>query len=165
MSRFVHILLLTALTLLGAPALGQEVAISLGQSLRLDGSAIEVSADSLEVDQTTGSSVFSGNVIASQGDMRIEAGHLRLDYSEGTRPGSRRIETLTASGGVIMATPSEAIEGREGVYSISTQTLEMIGDVVLVQGPNMLSGERFVVDLQTGNGRMIGRVRTIIRVD
>jgi lipopolysaccharide export system protein LptA len=165
MPRFVRILLLTALTLLGAPALAQELQISLGQSLRLDGSAIEVTADSLEVDQTSGASVFSGNVLAVQGDMRIEAQYLRLDYAAGAQPGARRIDSMTASGGVIMATPAEAIEAREAVYSLSTQVLEMTGDVVLVQGPNMLSGERFVVDLRSGNGRMIGRVRTIIRMD
>lgn len=165
MLRFVQILLLSALAVLGVPALAQDVQISLGQSLRLDGSALEVTADSLEVDQTTGASIFSGNVLAVQGDMRIEAQHLRLEYATGDQPGTRRIDVLTASGGVIMATQADAIEARQAVYSLGAQTLEMVGDVVLVQGPNMLSGERFVVDLRSGNGRMIGRVRTIIQMD
>lgn len=165
MLRSLHLLLLLALTVMSAPASAQDVRITLGQSLRLDGSAIEVTADSLEVDQTTGASVFQGNVLAIQGEMRIESQSLRLEYSRSEQTGARRIDVFRAAGGVIMATPSEAIEAREAVYSLSNQTLELTGDVVLVQGPNMLSGERFVVDLRSGSGRMIGRVRTIIRME
>jgi len=147
------------------PAQAQDVQISFGSSLRLDDSALEVTADSLEVDQTTGASIFSGNVLAVQGQMRISAGSLRLEYEPGARAGTQRIGTLTAVGDVAMVTDFEAIEARRAVYSMSAQTLEMTGDVVLVQGANLLSGERFVADLRAGTGRMIGRVRTIIQLD
>lgn len=166
MSRLALSLILSVLALIGTPVAAQDVQISFGQSLRLEGSAIEVTADSLEVNQTTGSSVFSGNVLAVQGAMRIAAERLLLEYQGGGgQAGSRRISSLTASGGVTMVTQSEAIEAREATYDIDRQTLEMIGDVVLVQGSNLLSGERFVADLRAGTGRMIGRVRTIIRMD
>ena len=39
----------------------------------------------------------------------------------------------------------------------------MTGDVILTQGPNALSGERLIVDLTSGTGRMEGRVRTIFQ--
>jgi len=165
MPRLVLSLILAFLALTVSPAVAQDVQISFGQSLRLDGSALEVTADSLEVDQTTGASVFSGNVLAVQGDLRIQAQLLRLEYEPGARAGTQRIGTLLASGGVTMVTPQEAIEAREAVYSMSDQRLEMTGNVMLVQGQNLLSGERFVADLRAGSGRMIGRVRTIIRMD
>ena len=88
-----------------------------------------------------------------------------LEYEPGARTGTRRIGRLTASGDVAMVTDSEAIESQRAIYSLADQRLEMIGDVVLVQGPNLLSGERFVADLRAGTGRMIGRVRTIIRME
>ncbi|OZG69868.1 lipopolysaccharide transport periplasmic protein LptA, partial [Hahella sp. CCB-MM4] len=59
----------------------------------------------------------------------------------------------------------EALEAREAIYSLQAQSLEMTGAVMLVQGQNMLSGERFVADLRSGSGQMFGRVRTIIRME
>lgn len=148
-----------------SPVAAQGRAVAFGQSLRLQGSELEVVSDTLEVDQATGTTVFSGNVLVEQGEMRIEAQTLRLEYEAGATEGSRRISRLVATGGVLMATPSEAIEAREAIYSLTSQTLEMVGDVVLVQGPNTLTGQRFVADLRAGTGRVIGRVRTTIRVD
>lgn len=164
MLRFAQCLILLA-GLLATPAVAQDVAIRFGDSLRLDGSPLEVTADSLVVDQTTGATEFTGNVLAVQGEMRISAAALRLEYATSATSGSQRIGRILASGNVLMVTASEAIEAREAIYSLEDQTLEMTGDVVLVQGPNMLSGERFVADLRTGSGRMVGRVRTIIRME
>lgn len=158
--------LAAALALLTAPVAAQDgVQISFGQSLRLDGTSIEVTADQLSVDQTSGATEFTGNVLAVQDEMRIAAQAIRLEYTPGAREGTQRISRLVASGGVTMVTPTEALEARDAVYSLDAQTLEMTGDVMLVQGPNMLSGERFVADLRSGTGRMIGRVRTIIRME
>lgn len=140
----------------------QDVRIRFGDSLRLDGSGLDVTADTLEVDQDSGSSVFAGNVLAVQGGMRIAAQSLRIEYEPGARAGTQRVSRLVASGGVTMVTEGEAIEAREAVYSLSAQSLEMTGDVIFVQGSNLLSGQRFVADLRSGSGRMIGRVRTII---
>lgn len=159
-------MLLTLLLTLALPAAAQEgLQISFGQSLRLEGSALEVTADQLSVDQTTGATEFSGNVLAVQGEMRIAAQSLRLEYATGAQTGTQRISRLVASGGVTMATPTEALESREAVYSLDAQTLEMTGAVMLVQGANVLSGERFIADLGAGTGRMIGRVRTVIRIE
>lgn len=157
--------LILLLAFLAAPALAQDVQIRFGQSLRLDGSALEVTADSLTVDQATGASEFSGNVLAVQGGMRISAESLRLEYERVGQSGSQRIGRVIASGGVLMATPDEAIEARGAVYSLTDQTLEMTGGVMLVQGANTLSGERFFADLRAGTGSMQGRVRTVIQLD
>lgn len=163
MIRLALFLVLTVFATL--PATAQDTQIRFGQSLRLQGSAIEVTADSLSVDQTTGATEFSGNVLAVQGEMRISAGSLRLEYAPGATEGSQRISRLVASGDVTMVTPDEAIEGQGIVYSLADQTLEVTGNVLLVQGDNMLSGQQFTADLRTGAGRMTGRVRTIIRME
>jgi Uncharacterized protein conserved in bacteria len=160
--------LLAVLLLAALPASAQEgVQISFGQSLRLDGTPLEVTADQLSVDQATGATEFTGNVLAVQGEMRISATALRLEYAGGGGggQGSQRISRLVASGGVTMATPTEALESRSAIYSLDSQILEMSGEVMLVQGANLLSGERFVADLRAGTGRMVGRVRTIIRME
>lgn len=154
------------LGLWSAAALAQDASIRFGQSLRLAGTELEVTADQLEVDQQTGVTTFSGNVLIIQGDLRMTAGRLRLEYRPGgSGQGDRRIDRLVASGGVTLVTPDEALEAREAIYGMTDGTLEMRGDVLLVQGANVLSGEQFTADLNTGSGRMSGRVRTVIRLD
>ncbi len=149
----------------GSSAQAQEMAVRLGSSLQISGAELEVTADQLEVDQATGTTTFTGNVLAVQGDLRLTAGDLRLDYGPGAAEGSQRITRLVAGSGVTVVTPDEAVEARTAVYALDLGTLEMSGDVLLVQGTNLLSGERFTVDLNTGAGRMSGRVRTVIRLD
>lgn len=158
-------LLAGALLLVPGPATAQDTAIRLGQSLQLSGTQLEVTADQLDVDQSTGASVFTGNVLAVQGDLRLTAGSLRLEYTAGATEGSQRIDRLIAEGGVTLVTPSEAIEAREAIYALGRGTLDMTGSVLLVQGANVLSGERFTADLNTGSGRISGRVRTVIQLD
>jgi lipopolysaccharide export system protein LptA len=146
------------------PAAAQDAAIRLGGSLQLSGQQLEVTADQLEVDQQSGASVFTGEVLAVQGDLRLTAGTVRIEYSQ--QPGGgQRVERLVASGGVTLVTPEEALEAREAIYVIPRGTLEMTGDVLFVQGQNILSGQRFTADLNAGTGQMSGRVRTVIRME
>ncbi|NBT31609.1 MAG: lipopolysaccharide transport periplasmic protein LptA, partial [Rhodobacteraceae bacterium] len=67
---------------------------------------VEVTADSLTVDQNTKSAVFAGNVVIGQGTMRISAGQVRVIYDNG----SGDIGQLLASGGVTFVTETEAAE-------------------------------------------------------
>lgn len=143
----------------------QDMQLRLGQSLNLAQRQLEINSETLEVDQETGVSTFSGDVVVSQGEMRLTAQSLRIEYSA-TGEGSRqRIDRLVADGGVTMVTEAEAVEARSAIYSLTDQTLEMTGDVVLVQGANILAGERFFADLRAGTGRMSGRVRTLIDME
>lgn len=155
---------ITALALAGA-ASAQDMQLRLGQSMNLAESQLEITSDTLEVDQATGVSVFSGNVVAAQGEMRLTAASLRIEYSATGEEGRQRINRLVADGGVTMVTEFEAVEARTAIYSLNEQTLEMLGDVVLVQGVNVLAGERFFADLRAGTGQMSGRVRTLIELE
>ncbi|MGY6536613.1 MAG: LptA/OstA family protein [Pararhodobacter sp.] len=161
---FMTPLALPALTGTGA-ALAQAMQIRLGQSLQLTERALDITADSLEIDQSTGVTVFSGNVRATQGELRLRAGRVTLEYQPRADGSGQRIHRLIASGGVTLVTPDEAVEAGEAIYSLSAQSLDMRGDVVFVQGDNVLSGDRFTADLQAGTGQIQGRVRTIIRLD
>lgn len=156
--------ILAVILALADPATAQDTAIRLGQSLQLSGTELEVTADELEVDQASGATIFSGNVLVVQGDLRMTAGGLRLEYTA-TEDGRQRVDRLLASDGVTLVTADEAIEARNATYDLARSTLDMSGDVLFVQGPNILSGERFSADLATGSGRMSGRVRSVIRLD
>lgn len=124
---------------------------------------VEVTAENLRVDQSDGTAVFSGNVVIGQGDMRITAGEVRVRYAQGTGGGQGQVERLEATGGVTLVSGAEAAEAREAIYTISSSTIVMSGDVILTQGQNALSAGRLTVDLKNGTGVMEGGVKTILQ--
>lgn len=146
-------------------AQAQGTEIRLGESLQLTGRRLEVTSDTLEVDQESGVTTFSGNVLAVHDALRLGADRIRIEYGPGSGEQQRRIRLLAASGDVTLVTEHEAVEAQEAIYSLEAQTLDMRGDVVFVQGSNVLSGDHFTANLRTGTGRMQGRVRTIIEMD
>lgn len=123
---------------------------------------VEITADSLQVDQADGAASFIGNVVVGQGDMRITAGKVRVEYSTGAKT-TGEIERLMASDGVTLVNGAEAAEAREAVYTIDTGKIVMTGNVILTQGLNALSADRLEVDLGSGQAVLSGRVKTIIR--
>lgn len=126
-------------------------------------SPIELSADQLSVSQPDGTARFVGNVVVAQGDLRISAGEMLIEYTEGTDGQRTRISRLLASGGVTVVAPAEAAEAEEAVYSIDDSTVVLSGNVLLTQGPNAITGERLTIDLVAGTGLFDGRVRTVIQ--
>lgn len=138
----------------------QSANIALGTSAFDRTQQVEVTADELRVDQSNGQAVFAGNVLVVQGEVRMSAGRVAVVYAqEDGAPNG--ISSLQATGGVTFVTPNDAVEAREATYSVARGTVQLSGDVILTQGQNAISSERMVVDLNSGQGRMEGRVRTI----
>ena len=124
---------------------------------------VEITSDELTVDQGSGSAVFIGNVVASQGELRLSASRVLVQRVLVDGQPSGDIDKLVASGGVTLVNGEEAAEAQDAVYSITNSEIIMTGDVILTQGPNALSGEKLTVDLNTGRGQMTGRVKTIFQ--
>jgi lipopolysaccharide export system protein LptA len=118
---------------------------------------VEITADQLRVNQASGIAIFTGNVIAIQGTMRLTAPEVQVDYAAD----GQKIARLHATGGVTLANGGEAAEAQEAVYTIASGEVVMTGDVLLTQGTSALSGKVLTVDLATGTGVMEGRVQTV----
>lgn len=146
-----------ALACLPAAALAQGATVAFGGLKQDPTLPVEVEADTLTVNQSDGSAVFTGNVLVGQGVLRLTAQTVRVEYS----PGGNDIQRLHATGGVTLANGTEAAEAREAVYTIASGEVVMTGDVLLTQGASALSGQKLVVDLTTGTGRMEGRVQSV----
>lgn len=154
-------LLMAAIFSLAAPmVLAQGAGISFQGLQNVRGLPVEMAADALEVNNTTGETVLRGNAVLGQGDMRIAAPEIRIFYDAG---GTNAIRRLEATGGVTLVTTQEAAEGQSAVYDVAAATVRMTGSVILTQGPNILSGDELFVDLRAGQGRMEGRVRSILQ--
>ncbi len=120
---------------------------------------IEINADSLEVQQDKNLAVFSGNVIAAQGAMRLKAQTLKVYYrrSEGSATQAEAtISRIDAIGGVFLSSPNETAQGAVGVYDVENRVVTLSGSVVLTRGDNVIRGERLVLDLTTGRSRVDG---------
>ena len=144
--------------LLAAP-LAAQTNIDLGGITTNPKAPVEVAADSLSVDQETGTAIFEGNVVIGQGDLRIGASRAQVVYDGATG----NIANFEASGGVTFATATEAAEAQNANYDLINGKLVLTGDVILTQGPSALSADRMTIDVKTGNAQMEGRVRTVFQ--
>ncbi len=162
--KALHRMLLLLALGLPASALAQNTQVAFG-GLKHDTSLpVEMSGDKLTVDQADGSAIFSGNVMIGQGDMRITAGKVRVEYKTDTQDDATgKIARLLLSDGVSIVNGSEAAEAQQAEYSIDSGTIVMTGSVILTQGANALSSERMVIDLKTGSAVLEGRVKTIFQ--
>lgn len=159
--RLFATLVVLTLTPLGAFAQGANIA--LGGGAHDTSQPVEVSADQLDINQEDGSALFTGNVVVIQGAVRMAAEEVRVLYSTGDSGAAGSIDTIRATGGVTLVTEAEAAESADAEYTIESGDIVMSGNVLLTQGVNTLGGDRLVVDLETGTGRMEGNVRTIFQ--
>lgn len=143
---------------LASAAIAQGTQPSFGGIKADPSQPVEVTADNLEVDQTTGQATFSGNVLVTQGEMKLSADKVQVIYDQD----ARKIARMDATGNVLLVSGPDAAEAQNAEYTVDSGTIVMTGNVLLNQGPSTIAGERMVVDLTTGAAQMSGRVRTLL---
>lgn len=159
MTRFIALFFAILLPVMAQTEAQAQASVALG-GINADPTApVEVTADKLTVDQDTRTAVFSGNVLIGQGDMRLSAAEVQVFYDNT----SGEIARFVASGGVTLATATEAAEAQTADYDLASGILLMEGDVILTQGNAALSAQRMRVDLNAGTAQMEGRVSTVFR--
>ncbi|SIS54230.1 lipopolysaccharide export system protein LptA [Roseivivax lentus] len=145
--------------LVPAALLAQGAEVTFGTMQQDSSLPVEVSADQLSVDQSSGTAIYSGDVVVGQGDMRLAAAQVRVVYIEG----AGQIERLEATGGVTLVSGEEAAEAERADYNVAAGTVVMTGNVLLTQGANALTADRMVVNLEDGTAQMDGRVRSVFQ--
>lgn len=122
---------------------------------RHDSSApIEVTSDALEVRQGEQIAVFTGDVVAGQGTLRLASDTMTVSYGGNDPDQTGEINSIVAEGNVFLANESETAEGARAEYDVVEGMLRMWGDVIVTQGQNAISGESLVIDLKAGTGRI-----------
>lgn len=143
-------------SLLAVPALAQETSISFGGLKGDVTQPVEMTSNSLEINQADGTALFTGNVLVTQGAMKLSANQVRATYSED----SKTIDKIVASGKVLLVNATDAAEADNADYTIATGAVVMTGNVLLTQGQATIAAQKMTIDLKTGTGRMEGRVTT-----
>lgn len=132
---------------------------------------VRINADALEVRDKDKVAVFSGNVVVTQGDTTMHCKDLLVYYEgsvgapqEGAPMKQGQIRKLEAAGGVVVKTKEQTATGDTGTFIMKDNTVTLVGKpVVLTQGPNVIRGQKLVVDLVSGVSRFDGgRVESLI---
>jgi lipopolysaccharide export system protein LptA len=114
---------------------------------------IEITADTLEVLQNERKAIFSGNVVAQQGNIRMQAARMLVFYTgEDSQQGAsvKGISRIEADGNVFFASPTETVKGDRAIYEVSREQITMTGNVVLTRDKNILKGTQLTYNLATG---------------
>jgi len=120
---------------------------------------IEIAADALEVQQEKQIAVFSGNVDAQQGNIKLRADRIWVHYqgdADVDADAAQAISKIDAEGQVFFSSGAETAEGDQGTYDVDNGVITLTGEVVLTQGNNVIKGNRVVFDLTTGQSTMDG---------
>ncbi len=112
---------------------------------------IRLEADRAQLDQNTGVSVYEGNVVVTQGSMRLAADTATIFLENGA---FKRVEAVgkparfrvTPEG---QKTPIDG-EGRKLEYDVTTGQVVITGAVRFTQNRDEFRGERVVYEMATG---------------
>lgn len=154
MKRMIPLAAATAALVLAAPAGAQLAANSKAP--------VDITADELETRNAQCAATWKGNAEALQDNARLRADVLKIFNKPGVaRPGVPSagcgdLDRMEAEGSVYYVTPDRKVRANAAVYVAGSTTITMTGDVVAVQGQNVLRGDRMVFNTETGEGQMQG---------
>lgn len=144
---------LTSLALLATGA-GGDAARAQSLANHNSNAPVDISANSIEVQDRSDRVVISGNVRVNQAGLTLTAARMTVAY---TRQGGTEINRLDATGGVVVAKGDERATGNVAIYDLDRRLITMVGNVELRQRGNRLSGGRLLIDLNSGRATVDGR--------
>jgi lipopolysaccharide export system protein LptA len=132
---------------------------------------IKITSSTLEVRDKDKVATFSGDVHLIQGDTTLRSKTLVVFYEDDSAPKpakppppiagaadaspmSQQIRRVEAKGGVFVTQKDQTATGESGVFDTQANTVTLIGNVVIAQGPNVVKGDRLTVDLTSGTSRV-----------
>jgi lipopolysaccharide export system protein LptA len=108
----------------------------------------DLSANRFEVRDKEGTTLFTGNVVAIQGNMKLVSDRARAFYTRAnTKVTIRRVD---AQGAVKLTSPSETVSAAWGIYDLDSQQITLGGDVTLMRGSDVIKGQRLELNLRSG---------------
>ncbi len=118
---------------------------------------VNYAADRIELQDRQNRVVLSGDVVITQGDLRLTAARTTVAYTDA---GSLRIQRIDATGGVNVVRGNERASGSAAVYDFNRRVIVLSGNVALRRGSDTLDGGRLVIDLNTGLSSVDGAGNT-----
>ncbi len=127
---------------------------------------IDITADQLDVLQNENKAIFTGHVIAVQGDVRLTSEKMTVHYKEQEKnkeqkaAGQNSIEKIEVEQNVFLTTPQETASGASGLYDVENKKIMLDNNVVLTKDKNTLKGDHLVYDFNTGKSTLTSGGKT-----
>ncbi len=117
---------------------------------------VEITADSLAVNQENETAEFSGNVEATQGAIKLRADKMIVHYRSGQKRENNEnsVSMIEVFGHVFLSTRDETAKGSKGKYDVDNKTITLTGSVALTQGEKVIKGDKLVYNIATGRSKL-----------
>lgn len=137
---------------------------------------IKIDSDRLDVFDRESRAVFSGNVIAVQGESTMKCTNLIVFYDQSKTSGNEatpqpagvpgtnqeQIKKIECEGPVTIVNKTQVATGSHATFDRTANKVYLTGNVTLSEGPNVTRGERVVYNLTTQTANVEGgRVRAL----
>jgi lipopolysaccharide transport protein LptA len=143
----------------------QQSSASFGRDAR---QPVDVTAQQLYINDTDHVALFTGSVVAQQGDTTLKTPELRIAYegkaadsltsaqakSNPAEGGSRLSRMLASKGTVITMGTDRRITAEQADFDAKGDTALFLGNVVVNQQKNVLTGRRLFVDRKNNKSRL-----------
>lgn len=116
---------------------------------------IEITADQLEVQQDNQLAIFSGNVVAIQGEMTMKSAVMNVYYQQ-NGSGDNEIHKIDARGKVDFTGKEEKARGNTALFMVNEEKLYLTGNVELQREGNILRGQKLEYNTKTGRSILTG---------
>jgi lipopolysaccharide export system protein LptA len=143
---------------------GKERAVGFG-NFGASKEPIKIDADKLDVFDKEGRAVFSGNVVAVQGDSTMNCTVMTVFYEQRNQgqdgaqaaaaPGpagadDSAIKKIDCKGPVTIVSKTQVATGNNASFDRVGNKIYLTGNAALSDGPNVTRGERVIYDINTG---------------
>ena len=131
---------------------------------------VKVDANRLEVFDKESRAVYSGDVVAVQGQSTLRCASMIISYAQARgggapAPGSTSIQQIECEGPVSLLSGTLSATSQKMVYHAASDTVTLMGRVVIADCDNVQRGERVVYDVKTGRAKVdagpTGRVQGV----
>jgi len=127
---------------------------------------VKITSATLEVRDKSKMATFKGDVHVVQGETEVRCNELVVFYDDekdkaGSKKGQpdgamgqQQLRRMEARGSVVVTQKDQRAVGDRAEFDMRTNTVTLIGNVVITNADNVVRGSRMVVDLNTGIARM-----------
>lgn len=136
---------------------------------------ININSDKLDFLNKENKLIYTGHVVAVQGDSTLKASKLNIDLEKDTSAaatpaptdagasaaGNSSVRHMEADGPVTMISKDQIGTGDHATYDKAENKVYLKGSVTLTQGPNVIQGDNLVYDMPSGQAQVVGNVRSV----
>ena len=149
----------------GSPSVGiADNEINIKSALIETDELIETNSEKLKIDSNSGTATFSGNVEIKRGKISLKAQEVIVTYSV-NKDSSQSIKEILAIDKVTFISDQDVTNADKAIYNLTTNIIELLGNVSIKQGNNNFSGNKLIFNLNTGKGSITGRVKATLGSD